>query len=72
MSAHPPAPHPELDNHHNALRCPHCMAQVRGLLREVVQFLEDEADNRAAAGSEMSDYEREPRDLAERLGALLP
>jgi hypothetical protein len=37
------------------------------LLHQVLEFLEDEADNRAAAGSEMSDYEREPSKLAEEL-----
>ncbi|MGA0604927.1 hypothetical protein ACO2Q0_02920 [Phenylobacterium sp. VNQ135] len=44
---------------------------MKDLLTEIAEFLEDEADNRAAAGSEMSDYEREPRELAERLrGAI--
>lgn len=41
------------------------------LLREVAEFLTDEADNRAHAGSIMSDYEREPRDLADRVEAAL-
>lgn len=39
----------------------------RELLLRVVDFLEEEAENRAHAGSEMSDYEREPRELAEAL-----
>jgi len=41
------------------------------VLRDAGDFIEDEADNRSAAGSEYSDYEREPRDLAERIDALL-
>lgn len=40
-------------------------------LRAILDFLDDEAENRAAAGSEMSDYEREPRELAEDLRALI-
>lgn len=40
---------------------------MKDLLNTIADFLEDEADNRAAAGSEMSDYEREPRELAERV-----
>ncbi len=34
---------------------------------EALIFLEDEAENRSAAGSSMSDYEREPREIADRL-----
>lgn len=42
------------------------------LLVAVADFLEDEADNRAAAGgSAASDYEQEPRDLADRIDYLL-
>jgi hypothetical protein len=41
------------------------------LLSRVRDFLEEESENRGAAGSEMSDYEREPRELADELGALL-
>jgi hypothetical protein len=41
------------------------------LLTRIHDFLEEEADNRASAGSEMSDYEREARELADELGALL-
>ncbi len=41
--------------------------------RLALSFIEDEAENRSYAGSEYSDYEREPRELAERLrGALEP
>ena len=40
-------------------------------LRAILDFLDDEAENRAAAGSEMSDYEREPRELADDLRAIL-
>lgn len=41
------------------------------VIREAVDFLEEEAENRSAAGSEMSDYEREPRELAERLKTIV-
>lgn len=34
-------------------------------LERVLPFIEEEADNRAHAGSEHSDYEREPRELAD-------
>jgi hypothetical protein len=44
---------------------------MKDLLLTIAEFLEEEADNRAAAGSEMSDYEREPRELAERLRVAL-
>jgi hypothetical protein len=44
---------------------------LRALLRETHDFISEEADNRAAAGSEMSDYEREPRELAERIAGAL-
>jgi hypothetical protein len=33
-----------------------------------MEFIESEAENRAAAGSKMSDYEREPHEAAEQLG----
>lgn len=36
-------------------------------LDAAMEFIEEEAENRAAAGSEASDYEQEPRVLAERL-----
>lgn len=39
-------------------------------LKRVLEFLNDEADNRGAAGSEMSDYEREPRECAEEVAAF--
>lgn len=42
-----------------------------GLLAEAWCFIQEEANNRAAAGSEMSDYEREPRELADRIGEVL-
>lgn len=35
--------------------------------KEALEFISDEAENRSAAGSEMSDYEREPREIADRL-----
>lgn len=38
---------------------------------EALTFIEDEAENRSAAGSAYSDYEREPRELAERLRAVV-
>lgn len=41
------------------------------LLREAHAFISEEADNRAAAGSETSDYEREPRELAARIAGVL-
>ena len=40
-------------------------------LKAAAEFLEDEADNRAAAGSEMSDYEREPRDVLDQVQAAI-
>jgi hypothetical protein len=40
-------------------------------LKAAHDFIVDEADNRAAAGSEMSDYEREPRELAEGIAAAI-
>lgn len=43
--------------------------QRDGVLRAAADFVEEEADMRSAAGSEHSDYEREPRELAERLRA---
>lgn len=39
--------------------------------KRALAFIEDEADNRSAAGSEMSDYEREPRELADDLRAAI-
>lgn len=46
-------------------------AGLRAVLKLAGDFIEDEADNRAAAGSAMSDYEREPRELLERIDAAL-
>lgn len=50
----------------------HIAPEDVAIVTEVLDFLEDEADNRSCAGSDMSDYAREPKDLAERLEALLP
>ena len=44
---------------------------LRAVLKLAGDFIEDEADNRAAAGSVMSDYEREPRELLARIDAAL-
>jgi ribosome modulation factor len=44
---------------------------LRSTLIAVAEFLEEEAENRSAAGSAMSDYEREPRELAERVRAMI-
>lgn len=44
------------------------MSALQEAVSAVISFLDEEADNRSAAGSDMSDYAREPRDLAERLG----
>lgn len=41
------------------------------LLARVWQFLDEEADNRDCAGSEMSDYAREPRELANEVSQML-
>lgn len=41
------------------------------LLKRVWDFLDDEADNRGHAGSSEADYEREPRELAEEVQALI-
>lgn len=41
------------------------------VLRLAADFIEDEADNRGAAGSYYSDYEREPRDLADRIRTVI-
>jgi hypothetical protein len=48
---------------------PHCEGYLRErtLLGRILEFLDEEADNRAFSGSEMSDYEREVRDLADEL-----
>ena len=45
---------------------------MRPVLKAALSLIEDEAENRSAGGSEMSAYEREPRELAERIRALLP
>lgn len=47
------------------------MSDLHEATSAVISFLDEEADNRSAAGSDMSDYAREPRDLAERLGGAL-
>ena len=47
------------------------IADLRTVLKLAGDFIEDEADNRGAAGSAMSDYEREPRELLERIDAAL-
>ncbi len=44
---------------------------LRAVLKLAGDFIEDEADSRGAAGSTMSDYEREPRELLERIDAAL-
>lgn len=41
------------------------------LFHRILEFLNDEAEQRSDAGSAMSDYEREPRELAEELSAYL-
>lgn len=41
------------------------------LLCQALTFIREEADNRSAAGSEMTDYEREPRELADRIEAVI-
>ncbi len=46
-------------------------SDVQATLEAALAFIEEEAENRSAAGSTMSDYEREPRELAERLRAAL-
>jgi hypothetical protein len=40
-------------------------------LRLAAAFIGEEADNREYAGSEHSDYEREPRDLVNRINAAI-
>jgi hypothetical protein len=57
---------------HSALaRAQFTASMLLGALKAAADFIEEEAENRAAAGSEMTDYEREPRELAERLrGAI--
>ena len=40
-------------------------------LRSAAAFIGEEADNREYAGSEHSDYEREPRDLVNRINAAI-
>lgn len=40
-------------------------------LRQALVFVEEEADNRGAAGSEHSDYEREPRELSDVIAAAI-
>lgn len=42
-------------------------AELLSVLTDAAEFIEEEAENRSHAGSEMSDYEREPRELAERI-----
>lgn len=49
----------------------HVSIDLIEILEEALTFIGEEADNRAAAGSEMSDYEREPRELAERIAHSL-
>lgn len=44
---------------------------LHDLLALAADFIEEEADNRSAAGSECSDYEREPRELAARLRSAM-
>jgi len=46
-------------------------AATMAVCRDALAFIEEEAENRAEAGSEYSDYEREPRELAERLAAVI-
>lgn len=49
-------------------------AALSGLLtvaRAALTFIEEEAENRSEAGSTYSDYEKEPRDLAEWLAAAI-
>ena len=48
-----------------------CIDDLRALLKLAGDFIEEEADNRAAAGSTMSDYEREPRELLKQIDAAL-
>lgn len=50
------------------------LSRVQGLksiLARAGEFIRDEAENRAHAGSEYSDYEREPRELADDIEAAL-
>lgn len=47
------------------------MTALLQALREAAQFIQEEADNRSSSGSEHSDYEREPRELAERLFVVI-
>lgn len=44
---------------------------LRGACRKALKFIREEADNRSEAGSEYSDYEREPRELADELEVAL-
>lgn len=44
---------------------------LRALLTDAFGFISEEADNRSAAGSEMTDYESEPRELAGRIREAL-
>jgi hypothetical protein len=39
--------------------------------RAALAFIKEESENRSEAGSEYSDYEREPRELAEQLAAVI-
>jgi hypothetical protein len=47
------------------------MPDIVATCRAALAFIEEEAENRAEAGSEYSDYEREPRELAEQLAAVI-
>lgn len=45
--------------------------QLRNAISDAMEFLEEEAENRASAGGAMSDYEREPMQIFLRLQAAL-
>lgn len=46
-------------------------AQIRAALVAAMDFVEEEIDNRSAAGGEMSDYEDEPKGIYAALEACL-
>lgn len=46
-------------------------AAEHSMLLRIWQFLNEEADQRDSVGSEMSDYAREPRELADEVQGFL-
>lgn len=59
------------DEINRALTLSRAHDDMLAVMKKVREFIKEEADNRGDAGSEYSDYEREPRELVKEIDAVI-